>query len=647
MPFAPHTFATHSFAIVQAVPLTAAQVFVTALQRPLAHTACAVTSPQTPTWSVSVGSASPAALSATQVNVSRLQCSAAAQSASIQHEPEPAGMQTPSPLQAPDWHVAVLPGVHPGWPSARPHLPFAPHAFATHWFAFVQAAPFAAAQVFVVALQEPVAHTAVAAAASQVPVRIPSVGIAVPRSRSTTHVPAARSQCSLAAQSASTQQPPFGVHSELSGEHAPDWQRPAAVAPEHVPSPSARPHLAFVPHAFATHSFAAVQAAPFGPAQVPVVALQRPLAHAALKPPLTHASWSVSVGSAAPERSIGVHVKVARWQKLPPAQSASSQQLDAPCGMHALAAPLALALQRPDWQSAVPVATVHGPLPFGTPHWPFAPHTVATHAAATVQAALFAAAQVFVTALQAPVTQTCAARAEVQTPSWSPSLGSATPAALSATHFSVVRSQWSAAAQSPSTKHPPDAGTHVFAPGLHAPDWQREAVAGVQPAPPSAMPQRPFWHALTWHSLAEAHARPTMPAHVFVVGLQTPLAHTTVAAALVQSPLRRPSFGIATPSARSARHVSELRSQYWLPPQSPSPQQPAPPAGTQRPLVAQVFETHWAPAVQTEASTSAHVFAAALQRPVVHAAFSAPAGHVWWRLSAGRAEPGVSFAVHV
>jgi hypothetical protein len=113
LPFEPHTFTTHSFASVQVAPLTAAQVFVTALHRPLAQTACAVTSLQTPTWSVSVGSASPAALSATQVKLSRLQCSAAAQSASTQHAPAPVGMQTPSALQAPDWQVALLPGVQP------------------------------------------------------------------------------------------------------------------------------------------------------------------------------------------------------------------------------------------------------------------------------------------------------------------------------------------------------------------------------------------------------------------------------------------------------------------------------------------------------------------------------------------------------
>jgi hypothetical protein len=440
LPFDPHTFATHSFARAQVPPFTMAHVFVTALQRPLAQTAFAVTSLQTPTWSVSLGSASPAALSATQVKLSRLQCSAAAQSPSTQHEPAPAGMHTPSALQAPDWHVAVLPGVQPDWPSARPHFAFPPHTFATHWFALVHAVPFAAAQVFATALQEPVAQTAAAAAASQVPLRMPSVGIGALRSRSGAQRPAVRLQCSFASQSESTQQPPFGVQSALCGEHSPDWQRLVALAAEQVPSPSARPHLPFEPQAFATHSFAEAHGAPFAPAQVPVVALQRPLAQAALNPPLTQLSWSASVGRAAPARSIGVQVKLARWQKLPPAQSASVQQLEVPCGMQALTAPSAFALHRPDWQSSAPVATVQGPLPFGVPHT-FATHTFATHSAAKTQAALFDDAHVFVTALHRPLTHTFSARACVQTPSWRPSLGSATPATLSAAHLRVLRSQ--------------------------------------------------------------------------------------------------------------------------------------------------------------------------------------------------------------
>lgn len=315
--------------------------------------------------------------------------------------------------------------------------------------------------------------------------------------------------------------------------------------------------------------------------------------------------------------------------------------------MHALDAPLAFALQTPDWQTNAPVATVHGPLPFGVPHWPFAPQTFATHSAAKTHAALFAAAQVFVTALHWPETQTFSASAVAHTPSWRPSFGSARPATLSATHLSVVRSQWSAAAQSLSTKQPPVAGMQVFAPKLQAPDWQRYAVSCVQPEPPSAMPQRPFWQELNWHSLGAVHARPTTPAQVFVVVLHVPLAHTTAATAFVQTPFRRPSLGIGAPSARSVRHVSDARSQYWLPSQSPSAQQPAPPGGTQRPLDAQVFETHWVLAVQSAVSALPQVFAAALQRPVVHAAFSAFAGQVWWSPSDGSEVPDASFAVQV
>jgi hypothetical protein len=148
---------------------------------------------------------------------------------------------------------------------------------------------------------------------------------------------------------------------------------------------------------------------------------------------------------------MSVQVKVARWQKRPPVQSASTQQLEVPCGMHALEEPSALALQRPDWQRNAPVATVHGPDPSGTPHWPLLAHTFETQSPATLHVAVFAAAHVFATALHLPVAQTAAARLSVHTPSWSPSTGSAAPAALSARHASAERSHHWLAPQSPSS----------------------------------------------------------------------------------------------------------------------------------------------------------------------------------------------------
>jgi hypothetical protein len=167
----------------------------------------------------------------------------------------------------------------------------------------------------------------------------------------------------------------------------------------------------------------------------------------------------------------------------------------------------------------------------------------------------------------------------------------------------------------------------VFAPGLQAPDWHRSAVAGVQPDEPSARPQRPPSHAFTSHWLGAAQAPPTAAPQVFVVALQRPLAQTMAATPVAQTPLRSPSLGIGVPSARSARHVSVDRSQYWSPPQSESAQQPAPPAGTQRPLAEHAFVTHCTPAVQAAPSAKPQLLAAALQRPVVHAAFWPLAAH--------------------
>lgn len=109
-------------------------------------------------------------------------------------------------------------------------MPFEPHALTTHWVAAVHASPVASAQVFVVGLHAPLAHTACAAEAVQTPVRTPSVGIASPATSFGLHAWAARSQRSPEAQSLSIQQPPFDMQVPAVGEHAPDWQTAAPVA---------------------------------------------------------------------------------------------------------------------------------------------------------------------------------------------------------------------------------------------------------------------------------------------------------------------------------------------------------------------------------------------------------------------------------
>ncbi len=119
--------------------------------------------------------------------------------------------------------------------------------------------------------------------------------------------------------------------------------------------------------------------------------------------------------------------------------------------MQALAAPSAFALQRPDWQTMEPFATVHGPSPSAKPHLPFGEQTSDSHARATWHEVVFAAPHVFVTGLHPRVAHTAAARLLEQIPLWRPSLGSASPAALSATQRRLERWHHASAAQSAST----------------------------------------------------------------------------------------------------------------------------------------------------------------------------------------------------
>ena len=104
-----------------------------------------------------------------------------------------------------DWHRVGSAVVQPDSPSARPHFPFEPHTFVTHWFAFPQlVVTFGPAHVFVTALHLPDWHVASAFASLQTPVWSPSFGIATPFALSSTHVSAFRSQCFAAGQSPST-----------------------------------------------------------------------------------------------------------------------------------------------------------------------------------------------------------------------------------------------------------------------------------------------------------------------------------------------------------------------------------------------------------------------------------------------------------
>ena len=109
---------THWFAARQASPICDAQVFVTALQVPVAHTASEFASSQMPVWSVSIGSASPGDRSTTHVKEFRAQCWEIKQSPSTQQPPAPSGMHVRPTEQTPDWQSAAVEASHPGCPFA-------------------------------------------------------------------------------------------------------------------------------------------------------------------------------------------------------------------------------------------------------------------------------------------------------------------------------------------------------------------------------------------------------------------------------------------------------------------------------------------------------------------------------------------------
>jgi hypothetical protein len=305
----------------------------------------------------------------------------------------------PLTLQVLDWHTPGFAAEQPAWPLARPHLPFEPQAFVTHSFAAVQlVVVFGPPQVFAVPLHVPLTHTADAVATLQTPVCRPSFGIGCPFARSTVHAPVSRLQCWGALQSASTQQVPASMQVPEVAEQRADWHNVDAVAALQPPSPSALPHLRFVPHTFTTQPLAPAHATPFSPAQVFVVALQRPLRHAAFVSPAPHASCRPSAGSGSAFGFFGVQVKVLRAQNSVAAQSPSIQHLPEPAGTQALTLPSAFALHVPDWQLAA--LPKQGPDPFVRPHLPSTPQRFETHWLAFVHAVVtFGPAQVFDAAL--------------------------------------------------------------------------------------------------------------------------------------------------------------------------------------------------------------------------------------------------------
>jgi hypothetical protein len=344
-PDAEQVLLVQSAADAHETPLPDEQVFVVALQAPVAHTFAAVA--QVPSCSPSLGTAWPATSFVTQANVARSQNWLPVHSESLQHAPLVAGTQAPDAAQ---------------WLLVHCELP-------------VQLAPGAEEQVFVVALHAPVAQ--MLADVAHVPSCSPSLGMVVPAVARAVQRYVSRAQYWAPVQSLSAQQCP---------------------APEGTQAPE-------MEQALLVHSAANVQGAALGCAQVLVAVLHAPLVQtvaAVAQVP----SCSPSVGIAAPAASFERQVNVARSQKVAPWHSASDQ---------------------------------HAPLVAGT-HAPEAEQLLLVHCEAAVQLAPGADEQVFVTLLHASVAQTFADVAQV--PSCSPSLGMGPPATTFAVQVNVPCAQY-------------------------------------------------------------------------------------------------------------------------------------------------------------------------------------------------------------
>ena len=201
--------------------------------------------------------------------------------------------------------------------------------------------------------------------------------------------------------------------------------------------------------------------------------------------------------------------------------------------------------------------------PFARPHFPFVPHAFVMHSFAFVQLVVtFGPPHVFVVALHPALSHVALAFDVLHTPVWSPSFGIATPFALSAVQTPVFRLQCWFDAQSASTQHVP-AAMHVPEFVEHVADWHTvAAVAPVQPASPSDRPHFRFApHTFVMHSFALVQLVVTFgPPHVFVVGLQRPLAHAafTSPAPHVSCSV---SVGSGVPLISFGRHVNTFRAQ--------------------------------------------------------------------------------------
>jgi hypothetical protein len=119
---------------------------------------------------------------------------------------------------------------------------------------------------------------------------------------------------------------------------------------------------------------------------------------------------------------------------------------------------------------------------------------------------------------------------------------------------------------------------------LQTPLWQTAAPVVLSQGPlPSTWPHMPLApHSPFVHSPVLVQTVPAGPAHVLVVALHIPLAHTAAAFPGKQPSSCRLSFGMAAPFARRGTQVSVAGAQKVAPAQSLSTAHRPAPAGTQR-----------------------------------------------------------------
>jgi hypothetical protein len=182
---------------------------------------------------------------------------------------------------------------------------------------------------------------------------------------------------------------------------------------------------------------------------------------------------------------------------------------------------------------------------------------------------------------------------------------------------------------------------------LHAPDWQRYAVAVVQPVSPVETPQVPCEQVLNSHSAPEPQAWPTAEAQVLVVTLHRPVAQVGATVVAAHTPVCSPSTGMGAPLGRRATQVNALRLQKALDGQSESAQQLPGAAGTQVPLGAQALVVHCAAAVQLVPGAVPQVSVVSLQRPPWQVALTPPSQVPSCRPSLGIGVPAVSVGAQV